>query len=200
MSLCLIRASDVTCERDERILFASLSFSLSESELVQICGPNGAGKSTLLRCLTGLFSGYEGQIDTNFDEGCSCYFGHKITVKRNLTAVENLDIFTSLDSEASYKQYEQALSQVGMAGYEHVMCSDMSEGQRRRVALARVLLSNASVYLLDEPFASLDTQGVSLLESFLKEKADSGCLVVFTTHHQFSLPGLRRITLESAHD
>ena len=200
MSPCLVQATEIACDRDDRTLFEHLSFSLRKGELVQIKGPNGAGKSTLLRCLSGLFTSYEGKIERAFEEGDSCYFGHKTTVKRNLTALENLEVFSSLDSVSSVEQYEQAFKQVGMAGYEHVLCSDMSEGQRRRVALARVLLSKASVFLLDEPFASLDTQGVSFLETFLKHKAESGCLVVFTTHHQFSLAGLRTIALEATYD
>lgn len=194
MTEALIQVSELFCERDDRILFEGLSFDLTAGELVHVKGANGAGKSTLLRCLAGLYSGYEGSIKRS-DAGRSLkYYGHKINVKRNLTALENLKLY-SLFCEACAVQATDALAEVGLAGYEHVLCNDMSEGQRRRVALASVLTSGFKVCLLDEPFASLDHRGVDFLERFLISLAEKEVLVVFTSHHQFEHSRVRSLVL-----
>lgn len=199
MTEALIKVTELCCERDDRILFEGLSFELGLGELVHIKGANGAGKSTLLRCLAGLFTSYEGSIERS-EHACSLkYFGHKISVKLNLTAIENLGIY-SLFCEAGGVSADDALTQVGLAGYEHVLCSDMSEGQRRRVALASVLMSGATVCLLDEPFASLDLNGVEFLERFLVSLSQKGKLVVFTSHHQFEHERVRSLVLGAGYD
>lgn len=199
MTEALIHVSELYCERDDRILFEGLSFDLHAGELVHIKGANGAGKSTLLRCLAGLYSGYEGSIERSEHARSLKYYGHKINVKRNLTSLENLKIY-SLFCDASGVQESAALAEVGLAGYEHVLCNDMSEGQRRRVALASVLTSGAKVCLLDEPFASLDQSGVEFLERFLISLSDKGKLVVFTSHHLFEHSGVRSLVLGSGYE
>ncbi|KZY61245.1 hypothetical protein A3742_10635 [Oleiphilus sp. HI0071] len=199
MSESLIQVSELHCERDDRVLFEGLSFNLCAGELVHVKGVNGAGKSTLLRCLAGLYSGYSGTIERSQMARSTKYFGHKINVKRNLTASENLEMY-SLFCEARQIDNLGALAEVGLAGYEHVLCSDMSEGQRRRVALASILTSGSKVCLLDEPFASLDRLGVEFLEQFLISLVEKGSLVVFTSHHQFDDERLRSLVLGSGYE
>ena len=194
MNAALIQVNDLFCERDDRVLFEGLSFDLFSGELVHVKGVNGAWKSTLLRCLAGLYSDFTGDISRALPLAGIKYFGHKINVKRNLTAIENLDLF-SLFSVPGELDAERALSDVGLAGYEHVLCSDMSEGQRRRVALASVLMSGSKVCLLDEPFSSLDVEGVRFLEKFLVSLASRDRLVVFTSHHQFEHERVRVLLL-----
>lgn len=194
MNAALIKVKDLFCERDDRVLFDGLTFDLFSGELVHVKGVNGAGKSTLLRCLAGLYSDFSGEIKYGSSSLGIKYFGHKVNVKRNLTALENLNLF-SLFSASGEVAAEQVLSDVGLAGYEHVLCSDMSEGQRRRVALASVLMSGSEVCFLDEPFSSLDVGGVCFLEQFLVSLASRGRLVVFTSHHQFAHENVRVLTL-----
>jgi len=200
MTAWLIKADNLSCERDDRLLFNNLCFDLAAGELVQVTGPNGAGKSTLLRCLSGLFTDYEGsiQLQDELDQSAICYFGHKIPVKSNLTSIENLAYFSLFSQANDSVGFSEALDAVGMSGYEHVLCSDMSEGQKRRVALARVFLSSAPIILLDEPFASLDVFGVESLEKHLARFAQNGKLVVFTSHHHFSGSNVRTIGLRGA--
>ena len=194
MNSALIKVQDLFCERDDRVLFDGLSFDLFSGELVHIKGVNGAGKSTLLRCLAGLYSDFACEIQHGSPSVSIKYFGHKINVKRNLTALENLNLF-SLFSANGEVLAERALSEVGLAGYEHVLCSDMSEGQRRRVALASVLMSGSEICFLDEPFSSLDVDGVRFLEQFLISLAARDRLVVFTSHHQFEHDNVRVLML-----
>jgi heme exporter protein A len=194
MNSALIKVKDLFCERDDRVLFDGLSFDLFSGELVHIKGVNGAGKSTLLRCLAGLYSDFAGEIQHASPSVGIKYFGHKINVKRNLSALENLNLF-SLFSANGEVLAERALSEVGLAGYEHVLCSDMSEGQRRRVALASVLMSGSQICFLDEPFSSLDVDGVRFLEQFLISLAARDRLVVITSHHQFEHDNVRVLML-----
>lgn len=199
MTEALIQVNELYCERDDRILFEGLTFDLYAGELVHIKGANGAGKSTLLRCLAGLYSGYYGAIHRSDLALSLKYFGHKTNVKRNLSAFENLKMY-SLFCEASEYEACNALSEVGLAGYEHVLCNDMSEGQRRRVALASVLTSGSKVCLLDEPFSSLDHVGVKFLEAFLLSLAEREKLVVFTSHHNFDHSRVRSLVLGSGYE
>lgn len=198
MNTALIKVNDLFCERDDRVLFEGLSFELFEGELVRIKGVNGAGKSTLLRCLAGLFTSYEGEIEWVGEKPSLKYFGHKVNVKRNLTASENLSVY-SLFGDKGDMPADEALAEVGLAGYEHVLCSDMSEGQKRRVALASILMSGSKVCLLDEPFSSLDADGVKFLEAFLLSLASAGKLVVFTSHHPFEHERVRTLVLGDAY-
>jgi heme exporter protein A len=208
MNRNILQAHKLSCERDERILFSGLSFSLSDSELVQIEGPNGAGKTTLLRILAGLYSYYEGEVTWNEESVVNdlssyhqslFFMSHKTSVKPLLTARENLLYLCGIAGLApSLECIDEALCGMGMRGYEDVDCFEMSAGQQRRVALASLLLTDASILMLDEPFTALDRAGVKGLESVLSEKARRGALVIFTSHHQVAAEGVRSLVLSGA--
>jgi heme exporter protein A len=207
MADSLLEAKALFCERDDRVLFAELSFSLAQGEIVQVQGRNGAGKSTLLRMLSGLFSSYEGEI---LYEGVPiaeiavqyqsdlAFVGHKLPVKELLTARENLEYYTSLCGDWSVEGMLQSFDLLGLRGYEDSYCSDMSAGQKRRVALARLWLSKARIWILDEPFTALDIDAVAMLENFFEKAAMSGKLVIFTSHHLPKIKSLRTIALGKA--
>lgn len=200
----LLEARQITSERDDRVLFEALDLEVRPGDLVRLEGPNGAGKTTLLRILAGLFPPTSGQVRWRGQPIKSApelynaellYLGHRSGIKSLLTPLENL---RSL--EGSRRRYEPArvsaaLEQVGLAGYEDVPCQQLSAGQQRRVALARLLLSDEPVWLLDEIFTAIDRDGVLALEALLSERARSGGMIVMTTHHDFTAPGLRRVQL-----
>ena len=200
----LLSASELYCERDDRVLFEGLSLSISDGELIQLAGPNGAGKTTLLRLLAGLNHDFDGQLlwhnaplMTVYSEYARhrLYMGHLSAVKKSLTALENLRWLTAQD-KASEEQLWDALEQVALAGYEHTPCLQLSAGQQRRVALARLKVSKAPLWILDEPFTALDKDGVSWLESQLQSHVSNGGAVIITSHHALEgIPGLRRIEL-----
>lgn len=188
-----LSAQNLYCERDDRVLFSDLNFSLSPNDLVRIVGPNGAGKSTLMRILIGMSAGYEGKVNwkgqllsrARYDfHSNMLYMGHQVGVKGNLTPEENLNW---LVPEASREEIYQALDRVKLRGYEDVLTQGLSAGQQRRVALARLFIENKPVWILDEPFTAIDKYGVAELEQILVDKAASGGLVIVTTHHDLAV-------------
>ena len=187
----MLEIRNVTCIRDERVLFEQLSFTISDGELIQIEGQNGAGKTTLLRIIAGLGYADEGDIywngesiKKNREEFHSdlLFLGHHTGVKRELTAFENLAFYQSMHSNYNEEAIWDALARVGLAGREDVTAGQLSAGQQRRVALARLWLSNHKLWVLDEPLTAIDKQGVKVLEQLFMSHAKQGGIVLLTTH------------------
>ncbi|EEX91764.1 cytochrome c biogenesis protein CcmA [Vibrio orientalis CIP 102891 = ATCC 33934] len=204
----MLEVSQLTAIRDERILFESLSFTIDSGELVQVEGRNGTGKTTLLRIITGLGDRDNGEIfwsgeniESNRDQFHQdlLFLGHQTGVKRELTAYENLRFYLSIHSRQSFDKNTiyDALTKVGLAGREDVPVGQLSAGQQRRVALARLWLSDHKLWILDEPLTAIDKQGVKVLESLFLKHAESGGIVMLTTHQDMFAdnPKLRKIKL-----
>ena len=204
----MLRVEQLYCERDDRILIKNLDFQLQPGEVVQVEGLNGSGKTTLLRVLCGLSDDYEGdlywfgqhrrQVEAEFRQQ-TLYFGHLTGVKAALSPRENLRWIlqlkgVSVDEEAEQK-LDSALNQVGLYSYEDVPVYSLSAGQKRRVALARLLVEPASLWVLDEPFTAIDRKGVEQLERVIQAHAQQGGAVLITTHHALVLPGIRKLQL-----
>jgi len=204
--LPLLEFNDLACERDGRVLFAGLNATIDAGDLVQIEGPNGAGKTTLLRAITGLLPDYEGDILWR-GQGIEQYrvqylaellfLGHLPGVKKTLSPRENLAFLSCLHQGADMGAIDSSLEKVGLYGYEDVPGHQLSAGQLRRVALARLYLSHAPIWVLDEPFTAIDKQGVAKLEALFVEHAARGGCVILTTHQTPSLPKLKRIDLQA---
>lgn len=202
----LLKIVDLFCERDERILFEQLSFDVQAGQLVQVVGPNGSGKTTLLRILSGLSSSYEGELfwkgdpmaDVREEFAASMlYFGHQPGVKGALTPEENLRWYAAIHPSIDERDLHQALNKVGLAGYEDVPCHSLSAGQNRRVSLARLYMSHAPLWILDEPFTAIDKRGVAEKEALLAQHVEQGGSVILTTHHDLSHSGpVTRLNLE----
>jgi len=197
----LFEARGLRCERDERLLFEGLSFSLSAGEVVQVLGPNGAGKTTLLRAVAGLSSRVTGEMFWSgqpfadarwefFRE--SLYLGHDAAVKPGLTPLENLRWNAALWGRTREIGLAGALRAVGLSHCIDTPARQLSAGQRRRIALARLLLSPARLWVLDEPFTAIDLEGVTQVEALVSRHAEEGGAVLLTTHHRLSLPGAFR--------
>jgi heme exporter protein A len=202
----LLEVSQLYCERDDRVLFSNLAFTLTTGEIVQIEGQNGSGKTTLLRILSGLSRNYEGEIrwrgqpvEEVRELFCRdmLYFGHQAGVKAMLTPEENLRWYAALQPNLDADAITSALAMVGLRGYEDVPCHSLSAGQNRRVSLARLYLSRAPLWILDEPFTAIDKQGIAAKEQLLREHADRGGSVILTTHHELGIDGpVRKINLD----
>lgn len=192
------------CERDDRILFEDLNFELREGQVLQIKGSNGSGKTTLLRNICGLNEGYEGAISWYGDPIKECreefysslvYIGHRVGVNKVLTPLENLRWSLSLQQVITDDELLNALEKLGLRGYEDSQCFTLSAGQQQRVSLSKLLLSKAKLWILDEPFTTLDAAGVKQLEALLRTHAGNGGAVMVTTHHTLSAPDLQVLEL-----
>ncbi len=187
----LLELRHVACERDEAPLFEPLSLVLQPGSIVQLEGPNGIGKTSLLRCIAGLSSRYLGEMRwrgqllqkarAEFAEE-TLYLGHHTGVKAALSARENLLWWSALRGLDAGELADSALAQVGLAGYETRPCYQLSAGQQRRVALARLFVASAQLWILDEPFTAIDRHGVAQLEGWLAAHVDRGGSVLLTTH------------------
>ncbi|MDD1792429.1 cytochrome c biogenesis heme-transporting ATPase CcmA [Enterovibrio makurazakiensis] len=187
----MLEVHQLSSIRDERVLFEDLCFTVSPGELVQVEGPNGAGKTTLLRIIAGLGlaeSGdvrWQGQSVTKVREefySNLLFLGHSAGVKRELTAFENLAFYQQMHGDADESVLWDALARVGLAGREDVPAAQLSAGQNRRVALARLWISQSKLWILDEPLTAIDKQGVKVLETLFQEHVNGGGMVLFTTH------------------
>jgi heme exporter protein A len=203
----MLEIINVSAIRDERTLFESLSFTVSPGELVQIEGRNGAGKTTLLRMIAGLSEVEQGQI--KWEEMLIhhhrehffrqlLYIGHQTGIKRELSAYENLSFYQSLHRRSIHQDHLfYALERVGLAGKEDIPVSQLSAGQQRRVALARLWLSEHQLWILDEPLTAIDKHGVRILGELFLEQLNRGGMIVLTTHQTLleECPSLKKIHL-----
>ncbi len=193
----MLSTNQLSCIRGDRTLFSDLSFTLSPGQLLHIKGPNGSGKTTLLRAICGLFLPQQGTIlwnNTNIkslDEEYRrefLYLGHQNGIKDDLNGLENLTLSSRLDeSEVSNEQIWHALGKMGLSGFEDLPTKMLSQGQKRRVALTRLLLNSAPLWILDEPFVGLDTDAVEFLQSVIADKLRNGGMVMLTTHQEVAL-------------
>lgn len=189
-----LEACRLSCVRDDRILFAELNFTLSSGQVLLIEGANGAGKTSLLRILTGFRRAESGHLlwnkmsiedSAHFYQDVA-YIGHNNGLKFALTAQENLRYAQALSSTTLHT--DEAMQQVGLAGYQDTLVRLLSAGQQRRLALARLLCTHKPLWILDEPFTSLDRASIKLFEKFIETHANQGGLVIMTSHHETTLP------------
>ncbi len=182
----MLRVSALSCQRGERLLWESLNFNLPFGRLLLITGANGCGKTSLLRILAGISQPLSGQIHWE-PLTQLCYLGHQPAIKNELTVCENLRLQAFHDRQ---KDLTPALAEVGLEDYRHYFGFQLSQGQKQRVALARLLLETAKIWILDEPLAGLDENIADKLQHvFLNHILQNG-MIIMTTHRALSLPGL----------
>ncbi|MFL3654675.1 MAG: cytochrome c biogenesis heme-transporting ATPase CcmA [Halioglobus sp.] len=181
----LLTAQSLGLVRGGRELFCELSVEVHGGQLWHIEGPNGAGKTSLLRILCGLSRyGFEGEVLRSVTP---LYLGHQPAVKALLSPRENLQWHVSGEGLYRDERIDIALGRVGLCGYEDVPSHTLSAGQHRRVNLARLFLSSARLWLLDEPFTAIDQQGVNETQSLLASHVDGGGAVVMTSHQSLQV-------------
>lgn len=192
----MLEAHELECLRGQRRLFTGLSFRLEAGELLHLQGKNGTGKTTLLRMLLGLTPPASGEIRWKGESVSResfradlCYLGHQNAIKEEFTPLENLLATSHLAQEVlSEDEAIDALEQVGLAGREDLACKYLSQGQKRRVALARLVGERRLLWILDEPFVALDTGAVDWLAGLIGAHLQRGGCAVMTTHQEVSIP------------
>ena len=194
--------SDLTCQRGYNELFSKISFELNSGEILKISGVNGSGKTSLLKILAGLNSAESGRLSINNNKVGSYeyqsdifYLGHLPALSPELNCIENLDYLSQLNNNSSNQTLDEALINVGLKSFEYEYAANLSAGQKRRVVLSALFITQAKVWLLDEPFTALDTDGINVVETQITKHCDDGGICVLTTHQQSNLPKLRTLTL-----
>ena len=197
MDKALLEVQALECVRGDKQLFSELSFSLEAGSLLHVHGTNGSGKTTLLRAIAGLVLQEQGDICWNgvptskqkdeFNREL-LYLGHHYGLKFELTGYENLKVFANLSgSDISEHEVEAALTRFGLAHCVELPVKVLSQGQKRRVALARLLLQRSKLWILDEPFVALDVAAVDLLLDVIKAHVAGGGMVILTTHQEVAI-------------
>jgi heme exporter protein A len=191
--------------RGERHVLKAVSLRLLPGELVHVTGPNGTGKTTLLKVASGLLRAEQGAVSwqgqpigsiRSVYQCALAYAAHEPALKGDLTALENLRFLIGLRRRVEAKELRAELERTGVAAAADLPVRVLSAGQRRRVAMARVLASRAVLWLLDEPFTNLDAQGAMLLSTLIAGHVQAGGMAAIVAHHELALDTpLRRLEL-----
>ncbi len=189
----LLEGRGLAFSRNDEPVFGPLDFALHEGEVVLVEGDNGAGKSTLLRVLSGLLAPTSGEIRLRGEpltlarlSPQVALLSHQTGLKHELTAFENLRFAAGLQGQRKGISPLSALAGVGLDGYDDVPVRRLSAGQKKRVALARVLMAPVALWLLDEPYANLDHDGIQLVNRLLERHAHDGGAALITSHGAYA--------------
>lgn len=200
---CLLACRGLGFSRNDERIFGPLDFEVRAGEALQVLGGNGSGKTTLLRVLAGLLAATTGEVGIggrpvdqgHLARGCA-FLGHLPGHKGELSTLENLRFTAAMQASAEWP--ERALERVGLAGFEDNLARRLSAGQNKRLALARLMLSPARLWLLDEPYANLDLDGIALVNRLVAAHVAEGGGVLLTTHGAYAAPPVPIRTLSLA--
>ena len=198
----MLEAVNLSCARGDRTLFRALSFALKPGQLLHVTGANGSGKTTLLRTLCGLTQSIEGEIRWNGDDvrrlgddyrAQLAYVGHLNGIQGDLTPPENLCSVSDLTGKV-----DAALVRVALDPYHDFPAKILSQGQKRRLALARLLVVNRPLWVLDEPLSALDVRSVEIMTGMLSEHLERGGMAIVTSHQSLEseFPTRRTVSLD----
>jgi heme exporter protein A len=201
--LPLLAARNLSLARNESPGLGPQDFSVEAGEALLVQGDNGAGKTTLLRVLAGLLRADDGHIDIRGKRAqplaratTVAYLGHLPAVKADLSALENLEFLCGLHGRRPTQTLEGAMAVVGLSGFEDSPARQLSAGQKKRLSLARLWLSPAPLWLLDEPYANLDLAGIELVNRMVQAHLHEGGAALVTTHGAYAAPPVRTRLLE----
>ena len=199
----MLTLQDISCSRDGNVLFKNLGFTLGDRCILVVRGGNGAGKTTLLETIMCLRPPAAGKIlyankdvaGEYFKEYCDIvhYVGHKTAVKPQLTVLENLKFWADL--KGNNEAISAAMTFFNLKKYENILCSKLSAGYKKRVALARLMVTNSEIWLLDEPFVNLDEDGKVALATLISSRCEQGGTVLITAHGDVPITNYAELNL-----
>ena len=202
----LMQARQLTFARNDEPVFGPLDFHVAAGEALLVQGGNGSGKTTLLRVIAGLLRPGSGEVwvdgkpaEREAIAHRTALLGHLLGHKGDLTADENLRFAIGLYGQRDGTDRSEALAQVGLAGFEDTCARSMSAGQKKRLALARLLLVPAPLWLMDEPYANLDLPGIALVNQMIERHVREGGASLITSHGAYATPAVRTRLLELGH-
>lgn len=201
----LLEARGLRFARNDETIFGPLDFHVGRAEALLVHGSNGSGKTTLLRVLAGLLDGSQGELRIDGEPATrdavartTALLGHLLGHKGELSAEENLRFAIGLYGCRGGISIDLALASVGLAGYEEAPARQLSAGQRKRLALARLLLVPARLWLMDEPYANLDLEGIDLVNRIVERHLARGGSALITSHGAYATGAIRTRVLELA--
>ena len=203
----LLQVHGLRFARNDEPVFGPLDFAVDAGEALLVQGDNGAGKTTLLRVLAGLLRADAGEVSLDGAPADPLrraraigYLGHLPGLKADLSALENLAFLSGLHGRRRSQSAQSALAVVGLAGHEDSLARQLSAGQKKRLSLARLWMSPAPLWLLDEPYANLDLEGIELVNRMVQAHLREGGAALVTTHGAYAAPPVRTrlLTLEKA--
>ncbi|KXO79450.1 heme ABC exporter ATP-binding protein CcmA [Brucella anthropi] len=195
-----LEAENLAGERGGETIFAGLSFALSEGEALVVTGPNGSGKSTLLRIICGLLQPEAGKVELREDgtvlpvRAACHYLGHQNAMKPALSVRENLSFWQKFNG-AAQSEIDEALEAVDLPGVEHLPFGYLSTGQKRRVSIAKLLVSHRPLWIVDEPTAGLDKASEARFAEIMRGHMREGGMIVAATHIPLGLEGVSALDM-----
>lgn len=199
----MLTLENISCRRGENTLFENLGFTVGESCLLVIRGQNGSGKTTLLETIACLRKAEQGRVlyanrdvrGEHYQEYCDImqYIGHKNAIKMQLTVFENIEFWANL--KGNNAAIAAAIAFFGLDEYANTICAVLSAGYQKRVALARLMVTNSEIWLLDEPFVNLDEEGKNTLATLITAKCERGGSVIITAHGELPFENYHEIEL-----
>ena len=199
-----LNAHDLTCLRGSHLVFEGLSFGLDAGGALLLTGPNGSGKSSLIRALAGLIGPLDGRVtvdggdirsDREAHRARIAYLGHQDPIKPTLRVRETVAFAAALDGTPSESRIARALDALDLTALADTHGAVLSSGQRRRASLTRFLVSDAPIWLMDEPTVGLDTASVALVAAVVARHRNRGGIAVLSTHTEFPLPDAQTLDL-----
>ena len=194
----VLTAHEITCIRGQRALFTDLNLTIGAGEILHIQGSNGSGKTSLLRILCGTSQPDKGTVLWQSEDIRTCrspycehlaYIGHNNGIKLALPPSENLSCLAAIKGFAADSQIDLALTRIGLSRDRDVPCIHLSAGQRRRVAIAWLFMTQASIWILDEPLTAIDQDGIDIVRTRFGRHLEDGGLIVLTGHQHLQFEG-----------
>lgn len=194
--------NNLSCQRGYKLLFENLSFELNSGEVLKVSGPNGSGKTSLMKILAGLSSFETGSIDYDDTKINSerynldfLYLGHLAALSPELSCLENLKYTMRLGNDNLDLDFSDALKKVGLEKFENELVGKLSAGQKKRIALSLLFITQSKVWLLDEPFSALDSKAIKIIETRVEDHCNSGGICILTTHQECNIKNMKEILL-----